>query len=313
MKTAALVALLAAIIPIISAETLDDKPVLDNDIIDKVNKGNHGWKADRNSKFEGMTIGEARKFLSTMLVASDPEGVIPDVREIDSTHSIPQHFDSRDEWKNCIHPIRNQEKCGGCWAFAASEVLSDRFCIASGGSTDVVLSPQKLISCDHRNYGCNGGIIPVAWKYLEQSGDCTDDCMPYTSGGGTTGSCPSSCSDGSSPQNYYAKSGSSRQFSSVGAIQQEIMNHGPVEAGFQVYQDFFSYKSGVYTHQYGGLAGGHAIKIVGWGVDSKSNQPYWIVANSWGASWGMNGYFWILRGSDECGIEDQVFAGQAKV
>ena len=68
-------------------------------------------------------------------------------------------------------------------------------------------------------------------------------------------------------------------------------------------------KSGVYRHVSGSLAGGHAIKIVGWGVTSDGhNTPYWIVANSWGVDWGLDGFFWILRGKDECGIEDNVWS-----
>ncbi|KAG2378426.1 hypothetical protein C9374_008313, partial [Naegleria lovaniensis] len=69
------------------------------------------------------------------------------------------------------------------------------------------------------------------------------------------------------------------------------------------------YKSGVYHHVSGGLVGGHAIKIVGWGVDSESRKPYWICANSWGPSWGIDGFFWILRGVEECGIGRDVWTG----
>lgn len=54
---------------------------------------------------------------------------------------VPTAFDSRKQWPKCIHPIRNQEHCGSCWAFSGSEVLSDRLCIASNGTIDVVLSP----------------------------------------------------------------------------------------------------------------------------------------------------------------------------
>jgi cathepsin B len=70
----------------------------------------------------------------------------------------------------------------------------------------------------------------------------------------------------------------------VAAIQQDLMTNGPIEVAFDVYEDFFSYKSGVYTHKTGGLAGGHAVKLVGWGTDPKGGD-YWIVANSWGTSW----------------------------
>jgi cathepsin B len=74
------------------------------------------------------------------------------------------------------------------------------------------------------------------------------------------------------------------------------MTYGPVEAGFTVYSDFFTYKSGVYHHVSGGVAGGHAIKILGWGVEN--NIPYWLAANSWNVDWGDNGYFKIWRGTN---------------
>lgn len=91
---------------------------------------------------------------------------------------------------------------------------------------------------------------------------------------------------------------------------QEIYKNGPVEAAFMVYEDFVTYKSGVYHHVSGSMLGGHAIKILGWGVEN--GVKYWLVANSWNTSWGDNGYFKILRGSDECGIEDRVSAGVPK-
>jgi len=95
--------------------------------------------------------------------------------------------------------------------------------------------------------------------------------------------------------------------SSVSAIQTEIMTHGPVEAAFSVYADFLAYKSGVYQHVSGSMLGGHAVKILGWGTED--GTPYWLVANSWNEDWGAMGYFKIRRGTDECGIEDEITAG----
>ncbi len=85
------------------------------------------------------------------------------------------------------------------------------------------------------------------------------------------------------------------------------MTNGPVTAAFTVYEDFPTYSSGVYQHTTGSALGGHAIKIIGWGVES--GTPYWTVANSWNESWGDNGTFKILRGVNHCGIESQVVAG----
>jgi len=87
------------------------------------------------------------------------------------------------------------------------------------------------------------------------------------------------------------------------------MTNGPVEAAFTVYSDFESYKGGVYQYTSGDELGGHAVKILGWGVDAASNLPYWLVANSWNNDWGENGFFRIERGVDMCGIEDNIVAG----
>jgi len=91
----------------------------------------------------------------------------------------------------------------------------------------------------------------------------------------------------------------------------EIYKNGPVEASFDVYADFLTYKSGVYVHKPGNpFLGGHAIKVLGWGT--LSGTPYWLCANSWNPDWGMNGFFMIKRGDDQCGIEDGMCAGLPK-
>jgi cathepsin B len=74
------------------------------------------------------------------------------------------------------------------------------------------------------------------------------------------------------------------------------MTFGPVEASFTVYSDFVTYKSGVYHRTNGYKIGGHAIKIVGWGVEN--NIPYWLIANSWNEEWGDKGFFKIRRGTN---------------
>ncbi len=68
--------------------------------------------------------------------------------------------------------------------------------------------------------------------------------------------------------------------------------------------------SGVYQRHSDQVLGGHAIRILGWGVEN--SVPYWLVANSWNPDWGDKGYFKIVRGTDECGIEDDINAGLPK-
>jgi len=124
--------------------------------------------------------------------------------------------------------------------------------------------------------------------------------------------CPRRCSSSAvSPHNQmaddrYTFDGMVSSYRTVSAIEQAIMTDGPVEAAFTVYSDFADYVSGIYHHVSGSMEGGHAIRIVGWGVEN--GQSYWKVANSWNPYWGEKGYFRIRKGVDECGIESQVTA-----
>merc|ERR1712232_667297 len=96
----------------------------------------------------------------------------------------------------------------------------------------------------------------------------------------------------------------------VNAMQREILTKGPIEVGLFIFDDFMNYKNGTYfrTPVASGPLGGHAVRILGWGVD-EAKVPYWLVANSYGPEWGMSGFFRIRRGTNECGIESTPVAG----
>jgi len=279
-------------------------------MVEFLNNNQDSWKAEMPEKFKNMTLAQIKaQFL----------GAIPDYTHHDQlsnhheihTNDIPEHFNSSEKWPGCIHPIRDQGHCGSCWAFAASEVLSDRFCIASKGSVNKVLSPQYLVSCNSLNHGCNGGVPYLSWTFLVNDGSVTDSCYPYQSSGGVSPKCKdfTKCADGQPLTHYKAKKGSIATLGNPTAIQNNILQYGPVEAGFSVYEDFMSYKSGIYKHTSGSLLGGHAVKIVGWGKENGTN--YWIIANSWNVTWGESGFFRIAWG--QCGIDKACVAGQADV
>lgn len=225
---------------------------------------------------------------------------------------LPENFDSRQQWPECIHPIRDQGKCGSCWAFAASEVLSDRFCIASNGAVNVILSPQDMVSCDYLDHGCNGGILTLSWTYLKYFGIVSDECKPYSSGAGEVEKCPLFKKGNCKSENVtYQKYKASKFYSpkSIDEIKRDIQTNGPLESGFSVFDDFLSYKSGIYKKNSGAkMLGGHAVKIIGWGKEN--GTEYWIVANSWSEKWGIEGTFKIAF--NECGIEN-VIAGLPKL
>jgi cathepsin B len=189
--------------------------------------------------------------------------------------------------------------------------------------------------------GCNGGQISSPWSYMKSKGlvsggqyqgsgpfgkgMCSDFSMPHCHHHGPQGSdpypaegapgCPSQKSaskfskcdaDATAPHNDFASdkysySGNTVTARGVSAIQQAVMAGGPMEVAFTVYADFENYASGIYHHVSGGQVGGHAVKVVGWGVEGGVN--YWKIANSWNPYWGEKGYFRIKFG--EGGIDDQ--------
>jgi cathepsin B len=303
MRAIVLVALLALTVAAFGQRVDLSKPAIDKDMIEELNKDEkRTWEAGVNEIFVGKTLKDVRDMLISrdFFVQNEPIDTLPASNAI-----APTQFDSRTQWPSCIHPIRDQARCGSCWAFAASEVLSDRYCIA--GKNVGVLSPQYLVSCDMSDYGCQGGYLTNSWAFITHTGIPTDSCYPYTSGGGARGTCMTKCHDGS-PLTLY-KSSKYYNTGSVENTMNDIVAHGPVESGFSVYQDFMSYKSGIYQHRSGGLLGGHAVKIVGWGVEN--NTPYWIVANSWNTGWGEKGFFRIIKGRNECGFESQIITGLA--
>jgi len=231
--------------------------------------------------------------------------------------AVPDSFDARQQWPQCdtIKAIRDQGRCGSCWAFGAAESFGDRYCIATGHS--MTFSPQHLVDCYEDDDGCEGGILDLTWYALVKQGIVSDECKPYTA---ETHDCSYECNDTkhSALKLYYAKNAYStfvpfQYEKTVRAIQEEIMANGPVEAAFYVLSDFMSYSGGVYQRTAGAeYQGGHAIKIIGWGVDEDTKVPYWTVANSWGEDWGEKGFFRIRRGTNECGIESEIATGLIK-
>jgi cathepsin B len=255
-----------------------------------------------NHPFKGYTTQQLKGMLG---LRRNPDYVPKKIDFTVSTNTeLPATFDSRTQWPSCVHPIRDQGQCGSCWAFAASEVLSDRFCIASNGAVNVVLSPQDLVSCDKSDYGCEGGYLDRSWDYLVGYGIVTEDCLPYSSGKGRVAACPKSgtCKTGTWKK-YRAHDYT--EFTGIEEIKTSLVNQGPVETGFDVYDDFMNYSSGVYVKTSNQLLGGHAVKVVGWGVEN--GEEHWIVANSWGTTWGEKGFFRIRFG--ECNFESDMIAG----
>jgi len=160
-----------------------------------------------------------------------------------------------------------------------------------------------------------GGSPDVSWYDLMTMGCATEECVPYA---GVQQVCTDTCVDGSSAKLYYASDAYTifvpfKPEETVRLIQEEIVKNGPIETMFYVFSDFTDYSHGVYKRTAGAVfKGGHAVKIIGWGIDGETSLPYWLVANSWGTDWGEDGYFRIIRGTDDCSFESLVAVGLVK-
>jgi cathepsin B len=231
--------------------------------------------------------------------------------------SLPTNFDARSKWSKCSFFILNQESCGSCWDFCSVESFADRLCITGGAASGTIISPEPILECSRQ--GCDGGYPSTAWNWMINNGDttctnqCKSGCAPYDSGSGTSPSChKGTCDSGSSwPKTYYAGSFTSLPSGNLNTFQTELYNNGPLQACFDVYNNFYTFfdanPTGIYTRASGSLVGGHCVKLIGWGVESSTN--YWLFANSWDTNWADGGYFKMLRGSDLCGIESSVSEG----
>jgi len=270
-------------------------------MINGINQIQDSWVAGVNERFVGMTLRDAKKLLG---VRADSGNVSCPKNFTSTDEELPTDWDTRVQWPKFVHPVRDQGQCGSCWAFAASETFSDVLAIATNGSTNVVLSPQELVSCDtEHDMGCGGGWPEYAFNYMTTHGLPSETCEPYTSGGGDSGVCLKTCADKKTAKDIHKLKGWD-YVTGEAAMMNALMN-GPIAVAFAVYEDFFSYTSGVYIPNTAtGLAGYHAVKLVGYGVttDAKA-QKYWIVQNSWNTNWGEKGFFRIIRGVDSCGIE----------
>jgi cathepsin B len=173
------------------------------------------------------------------------------------------------------------------------------------------LSEEDMITCYKANGCCGTAVneIEILYGNYLKSGICSESCFGYSACDAntdqyhcpnqnndgdtctTTVSCSSKCPSTSSSwkiSNYH------RLALTVADLKKAIMTYGPIEVGMYLYDDFYSYRSGIYKHTAGAFRGGHAVTIVGWGTEARQN--YWIAKNSWGPSWGEGGFFRIAQG-----------------
>lgn len=311
--------------------------------LDQVNqKVGQFWRAEHHADHEQYTLGQ----MNLRMGRTIPENQMPKpqinrdlnaiVEEAKNHHQrlfsttlkdLPENLDWRNvDGQNFVSPVDDQAACGSCYSFAAMGLMEARVRVQTNNVQQPIFSEQEVITCGREkiyNQGCSGGFAyQTAGKYAYDFGVVEESCASYN---------PAStvCPDTSNCRRWYTSDYGyiggyyGATIGDNGQAMIEELQNGPVAVGFNVLGSFDSYKDGVYVYEGSELKDefnpfvpvNHAVLCVGYGVcdgvnpdcgNSPVGTPYWIVKNSWGATWGNNGFFLILRGVDEVGIESIV-------
>jgi len=210
---------------------------------------------------------------------------------------VPDSVDWRQQ--GAVTPVKDQKDCGSCWSFATTGSLEGLNFLKWG--TLVGLSEQNLIDCSGKccyNDGCNGGRVDWAiWYVVLNYGIDTEVSYPYTARDGNCQYNPGNIGGNASHCVTLPKGDED-------SLKQAVATIGPVAIAISVNDAFANYHSGVYTDD--NCPNGvndldHAVLVVGYGTEN--GQDYWIVKNSWGQSWGDNGYIKMRRNyNNMCGV-----------
>ncbi|KAH7670573.1 cathepsin F protein [Dioscorea alata] len=250
------------------------------------------------SEFRRQYLGLRRPSLSS----SHEAPILP-------TGDLPPDFDWRDH--GAVTGVKNQGSCGSCWSFSAAAALEGANFLATGNLES--LSEQQLVDCDHEcdledpdscDSGCNGGLMTTAFQYLLKAGGLEREAdYPYT--GADRGGCKFDKSKiAASVLNFSVVSIDEDQ------IAANLVKHGPLAVGINaIFMQ--TYVGGVSCPYICGRHLDHGVLLVGYGAAGYSpirfkEKPYWIIKNSWGESWGENGYYKICRGRNVCGVDSMV-------
>jgi len=273
-------------------------------------KGEQPWMGI--TMFSDMTAEEfaaSGRVMPRKLKAVDARSCLANGVEADMSalniSAAPDSWDWRT--KGVVSPVQDQGQCGSCWTFSTIAAVESALAIKSGKLQK--FSEQEVVDCSHGcvleegqqvcNQGCNGGWM---WSALTDIiswvGEELETDYPYTA---ETGTCKRTSHTAYSPiTNYTCLSGP--KLANETEMAAFTAANGPLSIAMDA-GILQSYTSGIITPAAGDCSKtelDHAILIVGYGVEG--TKPFWIVRNSWGATWGEKGYFRIIRGKGACGL-----------
>jgi len=190
-----------------------------------------------------------------------------------------------------VTSVKDQRSCGSCWAFSAAGALEGAF--FKKGMDLVSLSPQMFVDCDQISSGCNGGTMESAFYYTKKHGVMTEADYPYKGYDSYCKFDENSIVDKVSGYESVAEN--------EPALQAALAEVGPISVAINADPIQF-YSSGVLTRCASGQMN-HAVLLVGYGTEG--GEDYWLIKNSWGKSWGEDGYFKLGRNMGKlCHISD---------
>jgi len=220
-----------------------------------------------------------------------------DAEVVPTSPQAPTSFDWRKQ--NKLTPIKDQGQCGSCWAFSCTESIESVYMITKGvnGPQMPPLAPQQIVDCDTGDGGCNGGDLPTCYAYVKRAGLEKNSDYPYHARDGTCQAVASKDFVHITGFKYVIPRGSKSETDMASYLAASSPMSIIVDASRWSF-----YKGGVLTAAQCGHSLDHAVQAIGYDTTAK----YWIVRNSWGASWGESGYIRLQFGANTCGLCSEV-------
>ncbi|XP_062337547.1 procathepsin L-like [Osmerus eperlanus] len=261
-------------------------------------EGKHTYILGMN-QFGDMTSQEFNAMLSASAVDESSLDEIPLSKLNESKKESPIPIPCAWDWRKhgCVTNVKNQRKCGSCYAFAAVGALEGQWFKKTGKLLS--LSEQELVDCS-KSYqmgfgGCKGGSVERCFQYIKDHGILSESKYTYTAMEGK-------CKNQRVKRDVWCKGLKKVPPKNEKSMKYTLYTVGPLAVSLNA-SSIHLYKCGVFYEPKCSTKTNHAVLIVGYGKQRHARgRKYWIVKNSWGPGWGQRGYILIARGNNQCGI-----------